>query len=196
MRKKLGKLHTWLGLLCAPYLIIFGFSALHFNHHFSFMDAGEHTVNWEQDISGVADTSDDGELATRVRDAMDLRGYVPWWLYDRGEDNTFAFNVNRPGKQYRITVNPQRTHTSVEELRNGVFRVINSRHEPGIVPGMPLTRIWRYYAVLTVLFVLYAGGSGIYFWTKRKDEKLIGKILLLGITGGSILFMIFVRIWG
>jgi hypothetical protein len=195
MRKILGKFHTWLGLLCAPYIIVFGFSALHFNHHFSFVDSGESTVNWEMDITAT-DTSDDGALAQRVRDAMDLPGWIPWWRYERGEDNTFTFSVNRPGKEYRITADPRRTHASVAELRHGVFRVANSLHEPGIVPGMPLTRFWRFYAVLTVLFVLYAGGSGVYFWAKRKDEKLIGKILLLGITGGSILFMIFVRIWG
>ncbi len=196
MRKNLSKLHIWLGLLCAPYLIIAGFSSLHFNHHFGFIDTGEYAVNWERRFDAVADTTDDGALAGRVRLALDLDGWIPWWEYDRRDDNQFQFLVNRPGKQYRVTVNPERTHASVEELRQGPLVVLNSLHWLGAVPGKPFAKFWKYYIYISVLFVLYAGGSGIYFWSRRKDETLIGWIMLAGVTGGSVLLMIFVRIWG
>ena len=195
MRKTLPKIHTWLGLLCAPYLIIFGFSSLHFNHQFGFVDAGKHEVNWEQATS-VADTSDDGALARSVKDAMNLPGWVPWWLYDRQEDNTFAFNVNRPAKQYRITVDPGRTHAGVVATRAGPVRVLNSLHALENVPGLGFTKYWKYYTYICVLFVMYAGFSGVYFWSRRGDKTKIDWFLFIGICGGSLLMMIFVRIWG
>jgi hypothetical protein len=195
LRKILGKIHTWLGLLCAPYLIIFGFSSLHFNHHFGFVESGRYDVDWEQQVS-VADTSDDGALAVRVRDEMGLPGWVPWWLYDRQEDNTFAFNVNRPAKQYRVTVDPARTNASVVETRQGPFRVLNTLHALENVPGLGFTAWWKYYTYLSVLFVMYAGFSGIYFWSKRRDKTVVDWILFAGICGGSLLFMVFVRVWG
>ncbi len=37
MRQWILRIHLYGGLLCAPYLIIFGFSSLHFNHHFAFV---------------------------------------------------------------------------------------------------------------------------------------------------------------
>lgn len=195
MRRKLGKLHTWLGLLCAPYLVIFGFSSLHFNHQFGFVDAGERVVEWEQAVA-VSDTSDDGALAARVRDDLSLPGWIPWWLYDRGEDNTFSFNVNRPGKQYRITVDPRRTTASVVETRNGPLQVVNSLHALGGVPGLGFTGAWSWYTYLSVFFVVFAGSTGVWFWSRRREGKLAGWIVLLGVTGGSLLLMLIVRVWG
>ena len=195
LRKILSKIHIWLGLLCAPYLIIFGFSSLHFNHQFSFIDIAQRTVNWEQDIS-VADTTDDHELAERVRLALDLKGWSPWWEYKHGDDGSFRYKVVRPGKDYTIMLNPGRTHVSVEELRQGPLKVFNRLHALEALPGSAFVKIWPIYTTICVFFVLFAGASGVYFWTRRKNETLIGWILLAGVTGGSLLLMIFVRIWG
>ncbi len=196
MRKTLSKIHIWLGLLCAPYLIIFGFSSLHFSHHFGFIDAGEYTVSWERQLGAVADTTDDGALAERVRLALDLDGWIPWWLYKRGDDNSFRFQVDRPAKRYKVRVNPARTHASVEEVRQGPLVVLNSLHALGSVPGKPFTKFWSYYTYISVLFVLFAGGSGVYFWSKSRNDTLIGWLLLAGVSGGSLLLMIFVWMRG
>lgn len=195
MRKFLSKIHIWLGLLCAPYMIIFGFSSLHFNHQFGFIDTGEYTVSWERQIA-VADTIDNNVLAGRVRLALDLDGWIPWWLYERGDDNSFRFQVNRPAKRYTVQVSPERTHASVEELRQGPLMVLSSLHALGPVPGKPFTRFWKYYTYISLLFVLYAAVSGVYFWSRRKDEKLVGWLLLAGVSGGSLLLMVFVWIRG
>jgi hypothetical protein len=195
LRKFLSKIHIWLGMLCAPYMIIFGFSSLHFNHHFSFVETGQHSVNWERQIA-VADTSDNKVLAERVRLDLGLMGWVPWWEYRRGEDNSFRFIVPRPGKSYTIKVNPERTLASVEELRYGPLKVINSLHAFGHLPGSNMVKYWSWYTNICVFFVIFAGVSGVYFWSKRKDETLIGWLLLAGVSGGSLLLMIFVWIRG
>jgi hypothetical protein len=195
LRKFLSKIHIWLGLLCAPYMIIFGFSSLNFNHHFGFVDAGQHTVSWERQIA-VADTSDNKALAERVRLELGLMGWVPWWKYQRDEDNSFQYQVLRPAKQYTIQVNPQRTRVSVQELRNGPLNVINSLHALGHLPGSGMVKFWSWYTNVCVFFVVFAGVSGVYFWSRRKDETLIGWLLLAGVSGGSFLLMIFVWIRG
>ena len=46
MRKWMLNIHLYGGLLCAPYLIIFGFSSLQFNHHFNFVSHAEEPSKW------------------------------------------------------------------------------------------------------------------------------------------------------
>lgn len=196
MRKYLSKIHLWGGLLCAPYLIIFGFSSLHFNHHFGFVDIGERVVNWERQLEAVADTTDNGALAERVKKALDIDGWILWWRYERSDDNSFKFVMGRPGKEYRVAVNPARSLAGVEEIRRGPLRVMNVLHAMGPIPGKPYTNFWKYYTYICVLFVMYAGGSGIYFWSRSRNDTLIGWLLLAGVSGGSLLLMIFVWMRG
>ena len=195
MRKVLGRLHLYLGLFCASYLIIFGLTSLNFNHHFAFFEPNNDKVTWEKSLA-VPDNADDRKLAESVRDTLGLMGWTPYWRFHRDEQNNFTFEIARPAKNYVVKLNPERTLAQVEETRMGFMSAYNSLHALGGLPNSNLVKVWPIYTEVCVFFVLFAVATGIYFWAKRRDEKLIGGILLLGGSGGSILFMLFIWLRG
>jgi len=195
MRKVLGKLHMYLGLFCASYLIVFGLTSLNFNHHFAFFEPNNDKVTWEKSIT-VADNADDLKLAESIRDALGLMGWAPPWRYRHDEQNSFSFDIYRPAKTYAVKVNPERTRVQVEETRLGFMAAYKSLHAVERIPNSILVKVWPVYTEVCMFFVLFAVASGIYFWARSRESKLLGWILLLGGSGGSILFMLFIWLRG
>src|SRR4051812_23880286 len=103
MRKWMLNLHLYGGLLCAPYLIIFGFSSLHFNHHFGFVAPDSKTVPrvWEAPVNVEFSTSND-QLAESIRNSLGLMGWTLPWTMQRDGEGDLHFDVERPGKSYTI----------------------------------------------------------------------------------------------
>jgi hypothetical protein len=195
MRRILSKIHTYGGLLSASYLIIFGVSSLNFNHHFSFAEPNDDFLLWEKTL-GVTATEDRQAFAQSIRDDLGLMGWTPPWEFEEGEDGSFYFELVRPGKKYEITVQPSRHLAKVKETRLGFWPVLNHLHAMGSIPNSRFTGVWFYYTEICTFFVLFAAVSGVYFWAKRRDEKLIGWILLIGLSGGSLILMLYIWVRG
>lgn len=195
MRKKLARIHTWLGLLCAPILVIFGLTSLQFNHQWNILKLGERVVSWERDIS-VQDTEDNNELCNRIYEAVGMKGDIYGWEARRHDDGSFTFRSKHPGKNYFVRVNAERTHATVDETRFGPLLVLVELHGAHTYRSAGLSWVWMAYTNIAILFVVYAGASGVYFWTKRKNKYRLDWILLVAITGGSLLLLATVRLWG
>ncbi|MFH1071202.1 MAG: hypothetical protein V1794_16405 [Candidatus Glassbacteria bacterium] len=196
MRKVISRIHVYGGLLCASYLIIFGYSSLQFNHHFPFQNWGERQVDWQASLS-VQETPNDTLLAERVRDGLGLAGWIPWWRFQRAGDNSFTFEVGGPGKGYEISVNPERTHASVKETRRSFFQIYTGLHALGHYPNASsLVKIWPIYTQVCALFVVFAAVSGLYFWGCQLDKKRLEWALFVIIGLGGVLMMFYMRIWG
>jgi hypothetical protein len=74
MRKWILNLHLYGGLLCAPYLIIFGFSSLQFHYHFSFVTPKPAPpLVWTAPLA-VKPEGDNEGVASSVRDSLGLMG--------------------------------------------------------------------------------------------------------------------------
>src|SRR5438876_3358188 len=97
MRKWLLNLHLYGGLLCAPYLLIFGFSSLHFNHHFSFVEPKPNSVTWHAPLA-IEPLSDNDKMAMSIRDSMGLMGWTIPWKMKRDAAGVLEFDLERPGK--------------------------------------------------------------------------------------------------
>ena len=195
MRKILSKIHTRLGLFCAPLLVLFGLTSLQFNHNFSFINAGESKVSWEEAIV-VADSPDDNQLAVRIRQALGLKGLAYYWAAKRGEDGSFTFPLKHPGKSYLIRVDAGRRQARVEETRFGALNVLCEMHGGRPIDGSIVSWFWMAYTDISVAFVVFAGASGLYFWSRRRNARLSSWLVLSLITGGSLLLMLYVRIGG
>jgi hypothetical protein len=192
MRKWLLNLHLYGGLLCAPYLIIFGFSSLHFNHHFGFVEAKPNARSWEAPLN-VEPLPDNEATATSVRDSLSLMGWTIPWKMKRDAAGDLQFDLERPGKSYTIRTLAGEHKVRVEERRKGFWQVFNSLHALGKLPNSRFVLFWGWYTEVCTWFVVFAAASGLYLWIDSRRERRVGLIaLVLAVTcaGGLICFIV------
>src|SRR6185369_3106920 len=154
MRKWMLNIHLYGGLLCAPYLIIFGFSSLHFNHHFAFVTSKSQPLNWEAPLR-VESVKDNDAFAESVRDSLGLMGWPLPWKTRRDAAGDLEFDLERPGKSYTIHTELKDHQARVEERRKGFWQVFNSLHALGAVPNSKFVLLWGGYTEVCTGFVLF-----------------------------------------
>ena len=85
-------------------------------------------------------------------------------------------------------------------LFNAVFRQLRRLERlhgfHGKMPGSTFVSTWGWYTELCTFVVLFAGASGVYLWTQRKNECRVGYILIGAATAFSIGLMIFLTVHG
>jgi hypothetical protein len=196
MRKLMLTLHLYGGLLCAPYLLIFGFSSLTFNHHFAFLEGKEKGLptTWVAPLT-VSPVNDKDAMAECVRDSLGLMGWPLPWKTRVEPSGDIEFEMERPGKSYKINTDLKNHSAIVEARRKGVWEVINSLHALGSVPNARFTGSWAVYTELCTAFTLFAGVSGIYLWVNSRRERRVGLITLVVATLGSfgLMFLVIFR---
>jgi hypothetical protein len=195
MRKWMLNIHLYGGLLCAPYLIIFGFSSLHFNHHFSFVTRNGDPQKWELPLQLEPMTNNDA-MAESVRDSLGLMGWPLPWQTKRDSGGDLQFTMERPGKSYAIRTELKQHLARVESRSKGFWQVVNSLHALGSVPNSKFTPWWSWYTELCTGFVVFAAISGIYLWLNSKRERQIGLISLIAGLLASLALMAYVVGWG
>jgi hypothetical protein len=196
MRKWMLNIHLYGGLLCAPYLMIFGFSSLHFNHHFGFVDQGpENLTKWEAPLN-CEPVKDNNAMAEAVRDGLGLMGWPLPWKTKRDPAGNLEFEMERPGKSYTIRMELTEHRARVEERKKGVWQVVNSLHALGAIPNSKFVRLWGWYTELCTAFVLFASVSGLYLWLNSRRERRVGILALVAALLVSLGLMVFVVRWG
>jgi hypothetical protein len=196
MRKWMLKIHLYGGLLCAPYLFIFGFSSLHFNHHFGFIkDEPQPSSHWEAPLN-VQPVKDNDAMAGSVRDSLGLMGWPLPWKTKRDPAGNLEFEMERPGKSYTIRAELTEHRAQVEERKKGFWQVVNSLHALGPFPNSRFVFLWGGYTELCTAFVLFAAVSGIYLWLNSKRELRVGLLALVAALLMSFGLMFFVVRWG
>jgi hypothetical protein len=204
--------HLYGGLLCFSYLIIFGLSSLNFNHPFEFTKSKGEPLEWEQpvsltdlprlrdDMTGEQRVAAKADANHRVREALGLFGHQrPWgesW-WDKDDPNHYHASLVRPGVEYDVDVYLDRQLARVMERRTNPWMVMRGLHgSREEMPGSALVETWGWYTELCTFFVLFAGGSGVYLWTRRRNERRIG-LVLLGAAGTlSLGLMLYLTLHG
>lgn len=194
MRAWLLRIHLYGGLLCVPYLVIFGLSSLHFNHQFAFArtPANAPTNRWERAI-GTIPGGDAAKVTAAVRDQLGLMGWPLPWETKRDPDGSLHFPMERPGMKYRIDVQASDGVARVQEIRKGFWSVFLSLHALTELPNSRLMSGWGVYTELCTAVVLFSAASGIWlWWSARRDRPLGTTSLGLGLLGsaGFILFVV------
>lgn len=180
------------GLLCSPYLIIFGLSSLHFNHKFT--TPSQDTVSWTHPLN-LDPAIERRQLGLAVRDSLGLMGWGPWWEVRRSDEET-RVQVVRPGKRYNVRIPAGEGIAYVEETRLGYWAVINSLHALMRLPHAPFMSLWGVYTEFCTWIVLFSAASGVYLWAGRGRERRIGWVLMAAGSGTSLLLMIYIIVWG
>ena len=189
MRSLLLKIHIYGGLLCSSYLLIFGISSLNYNHNFG--KPANEKVTWERSLE-LVNVEDNMALSESVRDKLGLIGWSLPWDTRRDDRGNLHFGLSRPGKYYLIHVLLDENRVTVEETRRGFWAVINSLHARMGVPSSRFMNLWGVYTELCTWVVLFSAASGVYLWTRRQQERVVGWILLAGASGTSLLLMVYV----
>jgi hypothetical protein len=194
LKKIVLNLHIYAGLLCFSYLLIFGVTSLNFNHPFAFTRAKAEPTYWEQAVSledlprVMEGMTGEQRVATKakanhmVREALGLFGHQrPWGesYWDAKDSNHYHASLVRPGAEYEVDVHLDRNVAKVKETRTNAWmtmRGLHGLHEE--LPGAPVMAMWGWYTEFCTFTVLFAGASGVYLWTRRKNERRIGYGLL------------------
>ena len=212
LRKLLLNLHIYAGLLCFGYLIVFGVSSLNFNHPFSFTRAKSEPVTWERQIglddlpritpamTGEQRVAAKAEANHAVRRALGLFGHQrPWresW-WDETDANHYHASLVRPGVEYEVDVHLERELAVVRETRTTAWQVMVGLHGfHGDMPGSRFVATWAWYTEFCTLAVLFAGASGVYLWTARRNERRVGIALLGGAAAFSVALMLYLTLHG
>ena len=212
LRKFILNLHIYAGLLCFGYLIVFGVSSLNYNHPLAFTRARGEPRRWEQPISvpdlprltpgmsGEQRVAAKAEANHAVRRALGLFGHQrPWqqsW-WDEKDANHYRASLVRPGVEYDVDVHLDRNVAVVTETRTGAWEVVARLHgQHGEMPGSAFVSTWAWYTEFCTLAVVFAGASGVYLWTRRRNERRIGYALLGGAGALSIALMLYLTLHG
>jgi len=212
MQKLILNLHIYGGLLCFSYLIIFGISSLNFNHPFAFTTNKAQPTTWQQaiDVPDLPRVTDDMKgperIATKatanniVRRALGLFGHQRPWAesgWDAKDPDHYHASLVRAGVEYEVDVHLDRKVANVVETRSNPWLVMKGLHGfHGNMPNSALVTSWGWYTELCTFVVLFAGASGVYLWTRRKNERRIGYALIGAATAFSLGLMIFLTIHG
>lgn len=206
MRKIILNIHMYGGLLCFSYLIIFGLSSLNFNHPFPFTRARSEPRVWERaielrDLPRITpQMNNDERVKTKadanhqVRRALNLFGHQRPWkesYWNTQDPNHYHASLVRPGREYEVDVHVDRGLANVKETRTSTWAILRSLHGlHGEMPDSPFVSSWAIYTEVCTIVVLFAGASGVYLWTARKNERRIGYVLIASAAAVSITMMV------
>jgi len=193
-RKIILKFHLYGGLLCFWYLLIFGISALHFQHHFRFMeDKNTAALVSTRQLLRIDPGNTDSIVATNIQNSLDVAGwYLPWETY-RDSAGNFHMMIANPKWDYSIVYSFQHSISTISAKEKNSWNILNALHGfAGKMPNAPLLFIWNMYTYVCIAVVLFSICSGIWLWSGRKKQRLTGWLIFSGIMLLSFSLMIII----
>lgn len=170
-RRQLLGWHLYLGLLCAPYFILYGVSAIAFNHH---LQGDPIVTNWERTLAAAPEATHDLAAANSVRDELGLGGPTLPWTVRRATDKSLVFRVARPGRKYDVAVSPNGDLARVRETDRGWIGVVRELHGATATPGIPWMRVWGLYTDASIVALFVALATGFFLWWPRRQQRVLG----------------------
>ena len=187
VRKRILDLHLYLGLLCAPYLILYGVSGLAFNHGWPGdpTPGGSWEARFEAPAPGVpADAPLD--LARAIQADQGLIGWVEEASLVAPDAGGLHFTVHRPGAEYHVVLAPDGA-LEVSRVRTGIWRVLQGMHGLRRLEGSLLAPLWWVYTEASVWVLVFACLSGIYLWARTSHMILGISTISLGALAYAVL---------
>lgn len=185
--KLLLQIHSYLGLVCAPYLLLYGITGHAFNHGWS---SPVDERRWEERVVAPLRGSTTLERALSGRDELGIFGHVlPWDLAER--DGELHFVVARPGAQYRVELGVDGV-ARVAEKRHGPLATLRTLHGYPGADGL-WARSWGSYTDLSLVVFAASLLTSIPLWWRRPAARRVGTLALAG--GSLVTLSILVGLW-
>ncbi len=192
-RRWLFHTHLYLGLACAPYLVIYGVSSLAFNHGWgeptdAIAEAAQPTERWTVSLEAIARPP--MQRARSARAQLEIAGALQGWTVRAREDGSLSFRVARPGKRYDITIDKSGRTAEIQATRSGWLGVVRELHGLHTLPhslwGPLWASSWTVYTHLSLVAVSVSLATGsLLFWRTRRDRTLGLTALALGAAGSA-----------
>ncbi len=180
-------LHLYLGLFCAPFVLVFSVSVFFLVH--AWVPGGEQP-GVERVVADVGLPGDLEALGGRARvDAlqgmlagMGVRGEIGF-VRHQVKERRLSFPVVVPGCETSVEIDVAERTARIRERQTGVWDGLITLHK---APGPHLAeirgnslpmRVWRWAADGTVYLLLFISLSGIYLWAVLRAERRAGLIL-------------------
>lgn len=180
-------LHLYVGLFISPFLLVFAVSVLFLNH------AKVNTGNWTstETIQAVAippgiETAQGPAgiaAAKAILEQVHLDGEIGFTRFSRSTRH-FIFPVSKPGLEANVDVDVAAGTATVKRRRTSLMETLAYLHKmPGphnvnIRGNWFETRVWGWFADLTIYLTLFITISGLYIWWALRTERRIGLAML------------------
>ena len=152
-------LHLYLGLFISPFVLLFSFTAILFNHTWKPWDTGSDafghkvstSIELPQDVGGL-------EQARQIMSQLEISGEIRNIFQS---DNRLEIPVMKPGREIRIGVDLKKEIAEVEQRDTGFWDTLFYLHKsPGphnarIRGNWFFTRLWTWLADTVVYLILW-----------------------------------------
>jgi hypothetical protein len=187
MRRWLLDLHLYLGLLCLPYVVVFGVSSILLNHGIE----REARRAWSTQIAPLVGVAPE-QQAEAARGALGLSGHVLPHTLKPGDDGSLAFRLIRPGRSYDVAVSAG-GEARVRERDGGPLGVVSALHGFSVARGALFERSWSLYTELATAALLFSIASGLGLFLPRPNGRALG--LGAGVLGTLAAAALAAAIW-
>lgn len=186
LRKHLVNWHLYLGLLIAPYVVVYALSAVAFNHGMKGTPDEPSTAVRTVTIPAA---DDDFALARALSEQLGVPGWLNRGRIQRPSPEELKFQIGRPGSRVEITVDEAAGEARVVTVRSGVVSVLQGLHGLHDLGGTLWGETWAIYTEVSAWVLALALGSGILLWLPRPSSRVLGASFLAVGAGASLLLV-------
>ena len=184
------KLHLYFGLFISPFVLIFSFSVLAFNHTglLNQLAPVTHLPDIRTKLDKIPYDTSDLTMAKAISRKLGIDGEVDF--ISKGKDY-FTFPINKPGLKTLVKLNMFTDSIFITSERQGSLRAMSYLHKmPGPhnekIRGNTINLgIWKVLADTVVYVLLFLTVSGVFLWYFLKIERNLG---LFALTLGIVFF--------
>ena len=184
----LRNIHLLLAVLALPFLLVYSISAIQMAH--------SKWLRWkpkmmESHVAMAPGNEDARALARELMDQHGLRG-------DLQQVSTtpagLHFSIVRPGTVCDIEYNSATGDTKILTMVAGFLGMLNRlHHAAGFWHSYWLTNVWNGFVLWTSIVIILLGVSGVWLWFARRQDRMIGIVLLAVNLGASLTLLCLIR---
>jgi hypothetical protein len=172
-------LHLYFGLFLSPFILIYGISAITFNHPdwINRISPVKQLPQIKTRLDKIPFQTTDLETALALNQLLDIKGEIDY--VNKGE-NYFSYPVNKPGITTRVKINLLNDSVWIDREKQGFLRSLSYLHKmPGphnekIRGNSIFIKIWKALSNSIVYMLLFLSISGVYLWYFLKVERNMG----------------------
>ncbi len=188
MYPTLRSLHLLLGLFGAAFLLMYGVSAVQMAHN-SWFNMRPAVKTQTVQLAGGRD--DARELARQLISEHQLRGE----LGDiKKSDSGLRFRLVIPGTVNEVTYTHATGAATIKTSTGGFMVMLNRlHHAAGMWHELPVMKAWAAGVALISAVLILIGCTGLYLWFARRQDRVIGIILLTANLVFAITVLVLIR---
>jgi hypothetical protein len=189
-------LHLYFGLFISPFILIYGLSALAFNHEGWLIKIAPVKLlpGIRTKLDKIPYDSSDLSTAKAIIQKLGIEGEVDF--ISKGED-FISFPVNKPGLKSLARINTRNDSVYITKEKQGFIRAMSFLHKmPGphnekIRGNAVFMKFWRFQTNILIYFLLFLSISGVFLWYFIKIERNMGLFAIaLGIVSFTGLLLL------